>query len=447
MFPCFVFAKEVYAEFNPYTSITDTIDPSRHITYLSLEHIFQYDDQTTVTNTKLVVSTDGRNAYSILLDENGNMIKGIHEEQGDFYFYDDNGYMLTKPTYIDEVLYEVHEDGRLYHHEWKDKQWYERGIAVHVNEDSLLFVQGESGFYCLQANTSQKMINQSITLQDGREVRFDENGNIVDKEIYENGKYYYPIAECDEQAKETYFLPVNGYMKTMQEENVRLINHRGYHVDVVENTMAAFMESKQKQYQYIETDVQMTKDNVPVLLHDGSFKRIAGIDQNIDTLTYEEAKQYSLGNQTLASLEQLLAYCKANVLMPYIELKTETIQTMEQIQIIYNIVEKYDMVGKVTWISFSPQLLQYMYQVDTVDTYGYVVGKKEDVNAVIQNALQMLSNGQNMFIDAQVEKQNEYLQICKDNNVPLQLWGINSEDVLHTINTYVTGITTDVLTH
>lgn len=447
MLPCFVFAKEVYAEFNPYTSIIDVVNPNQHISYHAIDHVFQYDDHTVVTNTKLIVSTDGNDAHSILLDDKGMLTKGLHEENNLLYFYDDNGYMLTKSTQIDGIQYEVHEDGHLYDQEWKDRKWIDSGVATNVNEDTLLFVKDESGFYCLQANTSEKMINSSITLEDGREVRFDENGNIVNAEIYDGSKYYFPLLEANQQSDETYLIPVSSYQNTREEENVRLINHRGYHTSVPENTLEAFKQSNAMHYQYVETDVQMTQDQVPVLLHDGSLTRVAGVDVAINSITYQQAQNYLIGSEPITSLEAFIAYCKANLMTPYIELKTETIHTSEQIQMIYDVIDKYDMVGKITWISFSSQLLEYMSEYDTVDSYGYVVGKKDDVNTVIQNALALKQSVQNVFIDAQYEKEKEYVSLCQTNNMPLQLWGINQPTILQTLDSYVSGVTTDTITH
>lgn len=74
--------------------------------------------------------------------------------------------------------------------------------------------------------------------------------------------------------------------------------HRGLHnQDFPENTLAAFERAKNFGYG-IELDVQLTKDQIPVICHDFNLKRVSGIDRQIDTCTYEELKQVKLFNTT-----------------------------------------------------------------------------------------------------------------------------------------------------
>ena len=167
----------------------------------------------------------------------------------------------------------------------------------------------------------------------------------VSIEVFAAIRFYFPFAEANEEADETYSVPVSKYVKDTSVDGIRLINHRGYHVNAPENTLAAYIESKKMNYQYVETDVQLTSDEVPVLLHNPTLSHMAGINVAIDSITEEEAKQFDLRGQTITSLEEFIAYCKANLITPYIELKTETIHSEDQVKMIFDIVEKYEMVG------------------------------------------------------------------------------------------------------
>ncbi len=446
--PCCLFAFDVYAEYFPFTSIVNDEDPSLNIHYNAIDHLFLNDENEPVCNMSLTVWVSDTESHQVQTDEEGKLVVGIWNQENDYYLYDGKGYLLTNSSEYNKQYYEIHEDGRLYNNEWIDKQWFVKGQAVGKDESQLLFVQGETGFYYLDANNEgKKLINSSITLNDGREVRFDENGNIVTNEVYESNKYYFPVAEANEEATETYLAPVESYTKNTDVDGVRLINHRGYHVNDPEDTLAAYMASKEKNYHYVETDVQLTSDDVPVLLHNQSLSNMTGVNVAIDTITAEEAKTYNLKGEEITTLEEFIAYCKANLITPYIELKEETIRSTEQVKMIYDIVEKYDLVGKVEWISFSPTLLQYVAQYDSVDMIGYVVGSRDSVSAVQENALAMKESGMNIFIDAHHSRQSDYLDFCKENGIALELWGINDTDTLNTLDGYITGVTTDVLTN
>ena len=69
-----------------------------------------------------------------------------------------------------------------------------------------------------------------------------------------------------------------------------LYAHRGLHDGnkaVPENSMEAFRLAVEKGYG-MELDVQLTKDGQMVVHHDGSLKRVCGVDKNIRDITYEE---------------------------------------------------------------------------------------------------------------------------------------------------------------
>src|SRR5712691_5702989 len=50
--------------------------------------------------------------------------------------------------------------------------------------------------------------------------------------------------------------------------------HRGAAPDGLENTMAAFERAIRSGYRYLETDVRVTRDGVPVLFHDATLDRV-----------------------------------------------------------------------------------------------------------------------------------------------------------------------------
>lgn len=75
-----------------------------------------------------------------------------------------------------------------------------------------------------------------------------------------------------------------------------LYAHRGLHdnsTDAPENSMKAFKKAVDAGYG-IELDVQLSKDNVPMVFHDFDMKRICGVDGKIGDYTYEELQQFRL---------------------------------------------------------------------------------------------------------------------------------------------------------
>ncbi|HHV11964.1 MAG TPA: glycerophosphodiester phosphodiesterase [Clostridiales bacterium] len=89
-----------------------------------------------------------------------------------------------------------------------------------------------------------------------------------------------------------------------------LYAHRGLHDnngEAPENSLKAFHRAVEKGYG-IELDVQLTKDLVPVVMHDYNLRRACGVDIKISEHTYGELKQYTLfqSQEKIPTLEEVL---------------------------------------------------------------------------------------------------------------------------------------------
>ena len=71
-------------------------------------------------------------------------------------------------------------------------------------------------------------------------------------------------------------------------QKVEITAHRGDSVKALENTLPAFEKAIESGADWIELDVKETRDNVPVVFHDSSLKRLMGQDGTIREMTLEE---------------------------------------------------------------------------------------------------------------------------------------------------------------
>ena len=74
------------------------------------------------------------------------------------------------------------------------------------------------------------------------------------------------------------------------------IAHRGASGYAPENTMAAFDKALEMKADYIEIDVQLSKDGEVVLMHDGMIDRTTDGSGSVDDYTLEELKQLDAGS-------------------------------------------------------------------------------------------------------------------------------------------------------
>ncbi len=109
-----------------------------------------------------------------------------------------------------------------------------------------------------------------------------------------------------------------------------LYAHRGLHdnrADAPENSLRAFERAVEAGFG-IELDIQMTKDQVPVVFHDYTLKRICGAEGKVCDYTYEELQRFKLcdSDQTIPRFEEVLKLVEGRVPL-IVELKIEKFDT------------------------------------------------------------------------------------------------------------------------
>ena len=152
--------------------------------------------------------------------------------------------------------------------------------------------------------------------------------------------------------------------------NYRFIAHRGASELAPENSRAAYTLACNYDYYGIECDVHMTKDGVFVLNHDESLKETYGIDIDIKDITYDEIKDYKIvnannveeyPNETIPTIDDYLKIIKNSNKCAVIELKN--VPTYEDLVRLSNIVDSYELDGRVEFISFAANMLKQMKDI------------------------------------------------------------------------------------
>ena len=59
----------------------------------------------------------------------------------------------------------------------------------------------------------------------------------------------------------------------------KVIGHRGAAAYSPENTLESFREARRRGATWVETDIKLTADGVPIVMHDDSLKRTTGVDR------------------------------------------------------------------------------------------------------------------------------------------------------------------------
>ena len=103
--------------------------------------------------------------------------------------------------------------------------------------------------------------------------------------------------------------------------SVTIHAHRGVATEAPENTLAAVRAAIAAGADYLETDIQLSKDGVLVVAHDSDFSRLGGVAKKVWELTYEEIRTIPLGrdaapqfhNEVTPTFDELLSQAKGHI--------------------------------------------------------------------------------------------------------------------------------------
>lgn len=242
-------------------------------------------------------------------------------------------------------------------------------------------------------------------------------------------------------------------IKYQQKTNIISINHRGYNTIAPENTLPAYILSKKNGFDYVETDVNWTSDNVPVLLHDDTIDRTSNGTGSIGSITFEQVRQYDFGSwksseyegTKIPSFEEFVSTCMKLDLRMYIEIKKSTNVTTEKLNNLICIIKKYNMIDKTTFISFDTNILHEISKLDETVRLGQLFMETSNRNLFYGSIFQLNTGKNEVFFDIYDVVLDSYNSLIDETNSIVEAYTFNTEESILYANERLTGFTSDNL--
>lgn len=139
----------------------------------------------------------------------------------------------------------------------------------------------------------------------------------------------------------------------IKENQVLIIGHRGASAGAPENTMAAFRLAVEQGADGFEFDVHLSKDGVPVLIHDEKLERTTNGNGPVSNHTVEELKAFDAGRgETIPTLDELFSEFGKSVLYN-IELKGFYFGDKRFQEAVAEVIDAHGVAQQVVTSSFS----------------------------------------------------------------------------------------------
>lgn len=152
----------------------------------------------------------------------------------------------------------------------------------------------------------------------------------------------------------------------------QIFGHRGSAGTHPENTMVSFQAASDAGADGIELDIQLTKDGIPVIIHDETIDRTTDGTGWVRDFTYEELKEYDAGSnfhkdfkgERIPSLEEFLEWAVDKSLLLNLELKNGIVHYPGLEKIVLRLADKYQLKNRVIISSFNHYSLKEIRKLD-----------------------------------------------------------------------------------
>ena len=236
---------------------------------------------------------------------------------------------------------------------------------------------------------------------------------------------------------------------------VNIVAHRGANRYAPQNTMPAFERAAQLGADGFETDVHLTKDGVPVIIHNHTINETSNGMGSVASYTFEELRKLDFGGYyapefkgtAIPSLDEFLELSKqSDIEVMNIELKGPKNKKTDVVPIIIDAVKRHKLSDRLLLSGFDTYLLKaakdydssvrtaYLYGFPHCDDYKNMLFPIAHAKKIGAYALHPMS----CFVN------KEYVKAAHKEGIKVNVWTVNPEDrIRFMINCGVDGIITD----
>lgn len=206
------------------------------------------------------------------------------------------------------------------------------------------------------------------------------------------------------------------------------VAHRGFSGKAPENTLAAVHMALELPFvRWLEIDVQLTRDGVPVVIHDYSLDRTTNGHGKIREMSFEQIRRLDAGGwkgrafrgEKIPSLEEVLTLASGHVRLN-IELKTVNNLYPGLEQAVMDLVLTKNMIQDVVLTSFDEGTLQRIKTLDSRFRTGLIYDSRRG------DPVRRVDELQCSFLSIAASRLNpERSSVLSERGIQLMAWTVN----------------------
>lgn len=214
------------------------------------------------------------------------------------------------------------------------------------------------------------------------------------------------------------------------ENRMRIFAHRGFSGKYPENTMLAFRKAYETGCDGIELDVHLTKDGVPVIMHDESIDRTTNGSGYIRDYTYEELCRFDCWGafpgkyefQRIPTLEEYLDWVKDTDLITDMELKNSVYYYQNMEEKVIDLIRKLHLEDRILFSSFNPVSMLKCKKLIPEIPAGFLMETRMDNMGGFakENGVEFYHPDISFLTEEQVKE-------CHEKGIGINVWTVNKK--------------------
>lgn len=218
--------------------------------------------------------------------------------------------------------------------------------------------------------------------------------------------------------------------------------HRGFSSKYPENTMKAFIKAVEEGHCHgIELDIQLSKDNIPVIIHDETLDRTTDGIGFVKDFNFSNLRKLNAGDgEKIPSLEEFLEFSKASGLYINLELKNSIINYNNLEEIVLKNIDKFSLKENTIISSFNHLSMIKIKEIDSSIKTGllYDCWLHNPVDYCLSCNADALHPHYSSILD------KTYLNNIIKNNIAVTPYTVNKEeDMIALLNSGINSIITN----
>ncbi|HIX15601.1 MAG TPA: glycerophosphodiester phosphodiesterase [Candidatus Hungatella pullicola] len=224
---------------------------------------------------------------------------------------------------------------------------------------------------------------------------------------------------------------------------MKVLGHRGYSGEYPENTMLAFQKAFETGCDGVELDVQLSKDGIPVIMHDEAVDRTSDGKGLIKDYTYRELCRFNCSYpdkfkdafdfQKIPSLEEYLAWMKqvSHTFVTNIELKNSIYYYGGLEKKVIDMVRSFGLEDRIILSSFNnASIVNCKLMAPEIQT-GFLI------ETCIGNPGVYVREQMVDFYHPNLKYlTQEHVTSCMENGIGVNVWTVNEEEDLRKVEAW-----------